>query len=336
MKNLLYIGNKLSKTGKTVTTIETLSANFVAEGFKVKSVSSIANKWFRFLDMLFAVIRYSKWADYVLIDTYSTQNFYYAYATSQLCRFFKLKYLPILHGGNLPKRLENSPKFSQAIFKNAYINIAPSKYTQDAFKNQNINNVSVIPNSIILKNYTFKPREINTVKLLWVRSFSKLYNPKLAIDILNKLKHSNIESELCMVGPDNDGSLEETKQYAEELKLDVNFTGRLSKKEWIDLSKKSNVFINTTNFDNMPVSVIETMALGLPVVSTNVGGLPYLINNNVNGVMVPANDADAFVEAILNLKNNTKVTTEMIKNARKTAEQFQWHTVKEKWKNTLS
>ena len=335
MKNLLYIGNKLSKTGKTVTTIETLSNNLSAEGFNVKSVSSISNKWFRFIDMLFAVIKYSRWSDYVLIDTYSTQNFYFAYGTSQLCRLFKIKYLPILHGGNLPNRLKNSPKLSYAIFKNAYKNIAPSNYTKAAFNNESINNVIVIPNSIDLENYTFKLREIDTVKLLWVRSFSKLYNPKLAIDVLHQLKQNNIKSELCMVGPDNDGSLEEMKQYAKSLQLEVTFTGKLSKKEWISLSEKYNTFINTTNFDNMPVSVIEAMALGLPVVSTNIGGLPFLIKNEVDGILVTPNNAKVFVDAIINLKNNSEKTKMLIKKGRITAEEFQWQIVKKLWENTL-
>jgi len=335
MKNLLYIGNKLSQTGKTVTTIETLSKNLSAEGFKVKSVSSITNKWLRFLDMLFAVVRYAKWADYVLIDTYSTQNFYFAYGTSQLCRLFKVKYLPILHGGNLPNRLNNSPKLSKAIFKNAFINIAPSGYTQAAFNIKGFNNVIVVPNTIILENYTFKSREINTVKLLWVRSFSKLYNPKLAVDILHLLDKKNIKSALCMVGPDNDGSLQETKDYAKSLNLDVVFTGKLSKKEWIKLSEKYNIFINTTNFDNMPVSVIEAMALGLPIVSTDVGGLPYLIKNNIDGLLVKRNNANDFVDAIINLKNDSKKTEVITKNARKTAAQFQWQKVKELWNSTL-
>ena len=80
-----------------------------------------------------------------------------------------------------------------------------------------------------------------------------------------------------MVGPDKDGSLEKTKQYAKEKGVlhRVRFTGGLSKTEWIELSKDYNIFINTTNVDNTPVSVMEAMALGFPVISTNVGGVPF-------------------------------------------------------------
>ena len=97
-------------------------------------LQSEKDKFLRLFDMLFHVINYRKQADYVLIDTYSTFNFYFAYFVSQLCRLLKLKYIPILHGGDLPNRLKQSPKLTRAIFKNAFVNVAPSKYTQASFE----------------------------------------------------------------------------------------------------------------------------------------------------------------------------------------------------------
>jgi len=79
-----------------------------------------------------------------------------------------------------------------------------------------------------------------------------------------------------MVGPDKDSSLGEAKDLAKQLGVaeSVTFTGVLPKAQWHQLSEKFDIFINTTNIDNMPVSIIEAMALGLPIVSTNAGGLP--------------------------------------------------------------
>src|SRR5690606_32388170 len=116
-------------------------------------------------------------------------------------------------------------------------------------------------------------------RLLWVRSFSQIYNPVLALKIVEILKLKAMEVSLCMVGPDKDGSLQRCKEMATELNLPVSFTGLLSKQEWIALSRDFDIFINTTNFDNMPISVMEAMSLGMPVISTNVGGLPLLIEN---------------------------------------------------------
>lgn len=281
--------------------------------------------------MLLTIIKLSKEVDYVLIDTYSTQNFYYAYLSSRLCQMLKLKYIPILHGGNLPNRLKRNPRLSRAIFGRAYVNVAPSEYTKSRFEALGYKNTTCIANAIEIENYPFEKKVLNVVKMLWVRSFSELYNPNLAIKILYELKQKNVESSLCMVGPENDGTLKKAKDYAKSLNLDVSFTGKLSKKEWIDLSVGCNVFLNTTNFDNMPVSVIEAMALGFPVVSTNVGGMPFLIETNKDGVLVEPNDSDAFVNAIMDLKEKPKKTLNLTSEARRKVEAYDWSLVKLKW-----
>jgi glycosyltransferase involved in cell wall biosynthesis len=196
--------------------------------------------------------------------------------------------------------------------------------------------VVCIPNSIELKAYDYKANDLDVINLLWVRSFSRIYNPLLAIDILKSLKDEGLETKLCMIGPDNDGSLQEVKSYAEELNLNVEFTGRLTKKEWHKKAGDFNIFINTTNIDNTPVSVIEAMALGLPVVSTNVGGMPYLIDNGVDGILVEPNNVSAFNKAIKGLIENNERTLKMSENARRKVEQFDWEVVKEKWISLLA
>lgn len=336
MKNLLYIGNKLQKANKTASTIDTLSKKLTVEGFHVISASSLNNKLLRLLDMLWHIVINRKKTDLVLIDTYSTLNFYYAYLSSKLCVAFKLNYMPILHGGNLPVRIKNTPKLSNALFKKAYLNVAPSMYLMESFKEFGFNNLMYIPNSIEIENYTFQKRELDKVKLLWVRSFSKIYNPELAVKIVKALKDENIEAELCMVGPDNDGSMIQTKDLASKLNVDVKFTGKLSKVEWINLAENYNVFINTTNVDNMPVSVIEAMALGLTVISTNVGGVPFLIKEGVDGLLVPPNDVNGFVKAIISLLKSDKKVSDLTIQARKKVEKFDWEVVKEKWLKILS
>lgn len=335
MKNLLYIGNQLSQKDKTLTTIDTLSSLLRKEGYHVVAASSKINKLYRLLDMLWYIVKYRNWADRVLIDTYSTQNFYYAYFCSQLSRFFKLKYIPILHGGNLPNRLRNNPKLSKAIFNNAYRNIAPSEYMKSNFESFGYSNLDVIPNIIEIENYQFRKRMYKDVKLLWVRSFSEIYNPKLAIDILFELKRTGTEASLCMVGPEKDGSLAKASDYAKSLNIEVLFTGKLDKHEWIILSEDYNIFINTTNFDNMPVSVIEAMALGLPIVSTNVGGMPFLIENKKEGFLVEPNNIDVFVSEIKKIIYNPNEISQMVLNARKKAEQFDWEIIKHEWRDVL-
>ncbi len=333
--NLLYIGNKLSKHGLTVTSIETLGVLLEKEGYRLFYASSKKMKVVRLLDMLYATIKYRKQVDYVLIDTYSTKNFWYAFFVSQLCRILGLKYLPKLHGGDLPNRIARSPRLCTMIFKNAYQNIAPSLYLLKAFNNKGYATINYIPNTIELKKYPFKCRETIAPKLLWVRSFTSIYNPEMAIMVLQELKKEFPQAELCMVGPDKDGTLLKIKSLANRKKLNVKFTGKLSKEEWIKLSKDYDIFINTTHFDNTPVSVIEAMALGLPIVSTNVGGITYLLEDKKTAWLVEDNDIHGMTTAIKEIISNSNLKQDIIKNAQQLVQEFDWNKVKNKWDEVL-
>ena len=329
-KTILYIGNDLTKSTRYTTTMDTLSYLLCDTGYIICKSSSKQNKVLRLLDMCIAVVHLRNKLDYVFIDTYSTSNFYYALFTSQLCRFFKLKYLPILHGGNLPYRLKKYPKFSSLVFNNSYKNIAPSGYLKYEFEQKGFKTV-LIPNVIPIHQYPFKERKKIAPKLLYVRAFAEIYNPTLVIEVLKELKNSYPKAILCMIGPDKDGTLEDVKQLINKYHLNesVEITGVLSKKEWHKKSENYDIFINTTNVDNTPISVIEAMALALPVVSTNVGGMPYLIQHNEDGVLVEKNNPSAMTTEICKIVEENKYSLAI--NARKKVENFDWNIVQSKW-----
>lgn len=335
MKKILYLGNKLSYHGYNKTYIEILGVLLENQGYQVISKSNKKNQIFRLLHMMFAILSNFVKTDYVIIDTYSTKGFYFAFINSQLCRLFRLKYIPILHGGDLTNRLKRSPFLCNLIFKNAYKNVAPSGYMMDAFKQKYPQNLIHIPNVIKIEKYNFLPRKIEIPKLLWVRSFSRIYNPKMAINVLFELIKQYPQAQLCMVGPDKENFMDSCKAYAKSLDLDVQFTGKLSKEDWIELSKNYNVFINTTHFDNTPISVIEAMALGLPVVSTNVGGIPFLLKDKKNALLVNDNDVIEMVNAIKELLTNKTAKNNIVCNARQDVELFDWNKVKQKWFDIL-
>ncbi len=334
MKKILYIGNALKGKNINPSYMLQLGSLLEREGYDVKYASSFSNKVFRLCHMIIALL--SSGRRLVLIDTYSTKNFYYAFIISQLCRLLKREYIPILHGGELPSRLDKSSEKSAKIFRNSKRNISPSKYLEEIFKEKGHSNTIHIPNALSIENYDFTERDFSSIKLLWVRSFSNIYNPLMAIEVLKILKDQNYTAELCMVGPDKDGNSNKIREISNALDLEVKLTGKLSKIEWIELSKEYTFFINTANFDNMPVSVIEAMALGIPVVSTNVGGMPYLIDHNENGILVSINDANAMAEAIINLHKDSAKTKRISNNAREKVQDFDWDAIKHKWFSLLN
>lgn len=331
MSKILYIGNKLSGHGYTATMVEILGP-LLRDRYEVISASSAHNMGWRMLDMVGAFMRYKSQVSIVLIDTYSVWSFYYCLIIAALCRLFRKPYIPILHGGNLPMRLRQNPLLSRFIFGHSAVNAAPSGYLHHAFTLAGYSAV-LIPNFLHISNYDFTPRQQVRARLLWVRSFHATYNPEMAIKIVAALVPVYPDIQLCMVGPDKDGSLERCRLLAEELGVAgrVTFTGLLTKSEWIALSADYDIFINTTNFDNTPVSVIEAMALGLPVVSTNAGGMPFLIEDGVDGLLVPQGDEKAFAATVSHLLDHPELALQISQKARQKVELYDWEVVKYQW-----
>ena len=332
---ILYLGNNLTIKGVNTSMIGKLVPRLMSFG-TVTVASDKNNVILRMLDMIYHLIKYHNVADIVIIDTYSTRNFYYAIILSILSRILSLPYMPILRGGNLPNRLNSNPRMCKFIFQNSYKNISPSLYLKHHFQKVGYN-AEYIPNFIELENYPFKKRVNCKPKLLWVRAFHKIYNPEMAICVLGELVKKYPVAQLCMVGPDKDGSLESCKDLAKKLGIlkNITFAGILSKEDWVSRSANYDIFINTTNFDNMPVSVIEAMALGFPIVSTNAGGLKYLHEDRVDALLVEKNDVQGMVKNISNILDDSNLTESLSTNARDKAEQFSWENIGTMWRDAI-
>lgn len=320
----------------TATYISFFSKMLKKEGYKVRTSSTKNNKALRLGEMLSMIIRYKDSTDIVLIDTYGALNFYYAYLVGKTCQMINMEYIPILHGGNLPDRLEGSNKLSNDLFGNAKVNIAPSKFLYDSFRSYGFKNVKIIPNSINTENYPFKERKEFRPKLLWVRRFQKRYNPLMALKVLQIIKKKYPQASLCMVGPEKDGTMKICKKLAKKHDLDVRFTGKLKKKHWAKLAANYDFFINTTSVDNTPISVIEAMSLGLAVISTDVGGMPVLIDHEHDGILVPEDDEKRMAQKIMKLIEDPKEVQKICYNARKKVESFDWKLVREQWNSVLA
>lgn len=334
MKQILYLGNKLEKHGASPTSIDTLPPLLQQEGYRITSVSSIENKPLRLFHMLGSII-FIKKKDLVLIDTYSTSNFWYAVLSAKLSQLLSIPYIFILHGGNLEERFANSSERILKLFRTARANVVPSYYLKEKLEVFNFGNMICIPNSIELGNYEFKKRNSLKPKLLWVRAFDKVYNPGMVLEVCEKLTKNYPNVEVCMVGPEKDGSLKRLQRISKDKNLNVSFEGKLSKEEWKKLAIEFDIFINTSNIDNTPVSVIEAMALGLTVVSTNVGGLPYLISHEENGFLVNPGQPKDMAAAIERLLEDSALAERLSVNGRTKAEEFNWTQVKRSWLELL-
>ena len=328
---ILYLGNKMSSHGLTPTAMEDLVPR-LSKIFNIKDTSSKKNIFVRFFHMNYIYFCNIHKLSLIIIDVFSSRAFYFALFFGILSKIFSIPYITVVRGGDMKKRMKISPGLTSYLFNNSAINVVPSHYFLEILIDRGFN-VTCIPNFIDIPKYTLKFRKSIRPKLLWVRSFHEIYNPTMAIKVLDILSKEYDDAILTMVGPDKDGSKDKCIKLANKLgvKNNLKIMGRLQKEEWGILSKDSDIFINTTHIDNTPISVIEAMALGLPIVSTNVGGIPYLLKNKKNALLVNDNDSIDMVNKIKFLINNESQSKKLSQNGRLVAKNFSWEQTGPKW-----
>jgi glycosyltransferase involved in cell wall biosynthesis len=197
--------------------------------------------------------------------------------------------------------------------------------------------IVLIPNPLDLREYPREVRSRARPRLLWLRAFHSMYNPELGPRVLALLGRDR-DVTLTMVGPDKgDGSLQNTLRAAADLGVAdrLRVIPGVPREEIAPLLAQSDVFLNTTNVDNTPVSVMEAMACGLCVVSTNVGGLPYLIEDGRDGILVPADDSEAMAGAVNRIVGEPALASRLSSSARRKAEDWDWRAVLPKWEALL-
>ena len=121
-----------------------------------------------------------------------------------------------------------------------------------------------------------------------MRTFHEIYRPDLALRTLARLLPDHPGATLTMAGQDR-GRLAETRRLAGGLGLAgaVRFAGFLDAEGKRREFPEHDIFLNTNRIDNAPVSVVEAAAFGLPVVATRVGGIPHLLRDGEEALLVP-------------------------------------------------
>jgi glycosyltransferase involved in cell wall biosynthesis len=219
------------------------------------------------------------------------------------------------------------------LLRSAAVVTAPSRYLQDQMSVFRPD-VLLIPNPLELRDYPFVPREHARPLLVWLRAFHAVYNPVLAVRVLAHLRRTNPDCAMVMVGPDKgDGSLGAVREAAERLQVAGHLTlsGPVPKDQVPGWLAKGDVFLNTTNVDNTPVSVLEAMACGLCVVSTNVGGIPYLMTDGADALLVPPDDPSSMAAAVQRVIESPALAARLSHGARAAVEPFDWSKILPTW-----
>ncbi|HEY0385883.1 MAG TPA: glycosyltransferase family 4 protein, partial [Pyrinomonadaceae bacterium] len=117
-----------------------------------------------------------------------------------------------------------------------------------------------------------------------------------------------------------------------DLKLcNVSFTGRIRPEEMPALCDCADIYLNASNVDNMPLSILEAFAAGLPVVTSNAGGIPYVVQHEKTGLLVEMDDHQGMAAAAIRLLEDEELAARLTRNARAECGRYKWDVMRESW-----
>lgn len=334
---VLHVGNFLSARGFNRQFIEDLADRQERDGWEVLRTSGVVSRPRRLFEMAAVTWRQRRQYDVAHVTVFSGPSFVWAELATLVLRLARRPIVLSLRGGNLPEFAHRWPRRVRRLLRVADQVVAPSRYLGEHVAPYRPA-VVLISNPIEVDRYPFRVRGAPSPRLVWLRAFHAIYNPELAPRVLARLAPEYPDSRLVMIGPDmGDGSLERTRAVARELGVigRVEFAGRVSKGEVPERLASADVFLNTTNVDNAPISVIEALACGLCVVSTNVGGVPYLLDDEQDALLVPPGDAPAMAAAITRILREPGLAERLSTAGRTKAETMDWSRVLPRWDEVL-
>ena len=315
---------------------EELADRLEDRGRRVTRTSFELARGRRLVDMVTTAVRRRHDYEVAVIDVFSGPSFVWAEAVAFALRRLGKPYVLTLRGGSLPDFAARWPRRVRYLLRSAVAVTAPSGFLAERLRVYRPD-IEVLPNAVDVDRYVFTSRRRVTPRMVWLRALHAIYNPVLAVEVLARVAQRHPDVRLVMIGPDKDGSQRAVEQRAVELGVRgrLDLAGGIAKRDIPPRLADADIFLNTTNVDNTPLSVLEAMASGLCVVSTNVGGIPYLLQDRETALLVPPGDADAMAAAVLALVDDPSLAARLSTRAHDAAEERSWTNVLPQWEQLI-
>jgi glycosyltransferase involved in cell wall biosynthesis len=210
--------------------------------------------------------------------------------------------------------------------RRAAVVVVPSSFLERIFAARGVA-TAVVPNLIDDRWLAAPPSAKSapaTPHLVVARNLEEIYDIGTAIQAFARVRACSPGATLSIagMGPER-ASLE---RLALEVSPDgaIRFLGRLENERMLDLFGTATVVLNPSRVDNMPISILEALAAGVPVVTTNVGGIPALVENGVTALLVDPKDPVAMADAALRLDRDPELRARLVQNGRNLVDSFTW------------
>jgi glycosyltransferase involved in cell wall biosynthesis len=247
-----------------------------------------------------------------------------------LGRLFGKRVVLNYRSGEADDHLERWGWHAKPIMRLAHTIVTPSEYLVEVFARHGLR-ANAVENFVDLAAIPFRRRERPGPRFLANRNFEKLYNVGCVVRAFARIQGEVPEASLTLVGEGRERDALRT--LVAELGLrGVTFAGVVPPGEMARLYGEADVYLNAPDIDNMPNSVIEAFAAGLPVVSTRAGGIPFVVSDGENGLLAPVGDDAALARAALRVLTEPGLAGRLTAAAHaRVVERYTWDSVRVRW-----
>lgn len=230
-------------------------------------------------------------------------------------------------GGEAEKFLDKNYRLVRFTMRRADALIVPSGFLEGIFLRRGMP-AQIVPNIVDLEKFRARgDAQFDAPKLIVARNLEALYDNASAIRALKIIREKFPGAQLVIAGTGPQEA--ELRQIAVDLGLadHVVFTGRLEPKAMSEAYQSAEIMINPSLADNMPNSILEAWASGVPVVSTNVGGIPFMATDGVNVSLVPPGSPVEVARASVMLLADRSLWLERANAGQSEARRYTWEKV---------
>lgn len=231
------------------------------------------------------------------------------------------------HGGGGEAFFHKHPRLVRKYLTQTDVNIVLSGFLANVFKKHALPFV-LIPNVVEFDESLFRRRESITPNYICIRAHEPLYNIPCILRAFKRVQQEIPQASLTLVG--SGSQHEKLMQLASDMKLNnVSFVGRVDNSEIYSYLDQADVMLSAPTTDNMPVSLLEAMNAGLLVISSRVGGVPYIVEDGKTGWLFASDRNDELAERMLWAVQHQERTLSMIANARQAVKMYRWDNIKQ-------
>lgn len=207
--------------------------------------------------------------------------------------------------------------------------VVPSEYLRTVFA-QHGYCARAIRNIVDLSRFSFRERHVLRPRLLSTRNFEPHYRVDNTLRAFARVRERYRDATLTVAGSGSEeGRL---RRLASSFGVDgIRFLGRVEPEDMPRLLEEADVFLNSSEVDNQPVSVLEAFAAGIPVVSTRAGDLASLVRDGETGLIVPYGSPAAMADRVVALLAHPERSVAITRRAREEVEHYTWPSVRREW-----